>query len=278
MNYLYSSFNCVLVDKSYKKIDANVLYELKEEIKPCVVFGNETIPFYLDFSTDCKQVLTVNNGDKFYVLNNKKYVEPKTFTFKHLNNFIYITISNKLVIYCDSENVLNCEINNVEFSHYETDGKFLIIYFTGVRNYVVILNGTKLEIASYYDEFNIKDKEKIFMCKLHDSLNHGNVFKIKENVFEKFLVYLDDYDLNLKSEFLGCVFLDCILAGNLKYCNNLLIDNLKQKDCNNIKNFFPDFDDFIVLSDEEFILTNKNALAGICKILKTDNLISNIIL
>ena len=78
---------------------------------------------------------------------------------------------------------------------------------------------------------------------------------------ENYLVYLDNYDLNLKEKFLPFVFLDCVLAGNFKYCNNLLCEDVKQEKDEDIKEFFPQFDWFYPLEDKTFALIKKNKTA-----------------
>ena len=72
------------------------------------------------------------------------------------------------------------------------------------------------------------------------------------------------------------MFLDCVKAGNLKYANQLLTEELKQKDVNNIKNFFPEFDCYTCISQNEFFVFKKNTLAGIYKFEIINLEISNI--
>ena len=201
---------------------------------------------------------------------NVVYVKQKT------ENFI-VCVSNNLTISCNGECILNVKVEDIEYSYYtETNGR-LVLFFTGIRNYIVVIKNGKVEISCYYDELNIENEEYIIMCRLNDSLNHGKVYKIGIEL-DNFLVYLDNNELYLKSEFVGSVFLDCLLAGNYNYCNNLLGDEIKQDDVKNIKEFFPEFDCFVALSNNNCILVNKNALAGICKFEVLDNFIVNITL
>jgi hypothetical protein len=70
---------------------------------------------------------------------------------------------------------------------------------------------------------------------------------------------------------------DCLLAGNYKYCNHLLSENLKQDKAENIKEFFCKFDFAFLLEENTFAMMKKNTLAGIYKF-EVDNLeISNIV-
>ena len=116
------------------------------------------------------------------------------------------------------------------------------------------------------------------MCKKTDSLNHGEVVRVEHNKYEKYLVYLDNEDLCLKDEFIPMVFLDCVLAKNLKYCNDLLDINLKMENETQIEKFFPTFTKFVPISSKEIILINKNTLAGIFEFSIKDSRINNIIL
>ena len=154
-------------------------------------------------------------------------------------------------------------MENLKYSHYEIDGEFCFVYFVGKRNFVAILKGDELCFADYYDECNINENEKYFMRKLHDSLNHGRVCEIKEGKQSTYLVYLDNDEMNLKSEFLPCVFLDCVQAGNIKYLKNLLCEDLCKVE--SVENFFPEFDMCFQVKEDIVILTKKNTLAGVFK-------------
>ena len=136
--------------------------------------------------------------------------------------------------------------------------------------------GNECLFSSYYDEVNIDSDERFFMCRLFDSLNHGMVCRIKEGMVEKYCVYLDDEDLLLKPCFVPIVFLDCVLASNFSYCNNLLCDKLKIKEKQQIKNFFPTFDFVYPIDETTVILANKNTLAGIYEFEVENSLIKNI--
>lgn len=262
MRYLIPTFNCVIgKNKLYKNCCYEMFNILNENV---LAFNSENnIPFFINFKNNCMLSKVLYKSNEYYFLSTTSNNETGIYMFKYLNRQVIISVFNNVTISIDGETVLIDSVKNLCYSHYEIKNQLCFIYFTGVRNYIVVLNGNKLEFGTYYDEVNILDNEFYFMCKVLDCLNHGKVFHIKDKIVDNYLVYLDDYDLNLKTEFLGCVFLDCVLVNNLKYANNLLCDNLKQNDCENIVKFLPKFDYYYPISQTEFILLKKNTLAGI---------------
>ncbi|MBQ8615418.1 MAG: hypothetical protein IJ415_02510 [Clostridia bacterium] len=279
MNYLISTFDCVIFANKFFEIKENVKYKLTEKgHNKAMVFSNaNTIPFILDLQNLCEEVLKVKYGfDTFYFLFPNYYFNFFSTIINFKNKLVNVSLSSKLIITIDG--VLTCDetVKNLSYSHYEIMNDLCLIYFTGARDYVVILKGNELCFASYYDECNIKDNEKYFMCKLKDSLNHGKVCQIKDKEVSSYLVYLDDEDLNLKDVFLPIVFMDCVKAENYKYCNNLLSESLKMQDEKGIKNFFPTFDFCYPIDESKVILINKNTLAGIYAFEIQNNLIVNI--
>ena len=195
--------------------------------------------------------------------------------FKFKNREVQVNLSSELKITIDGECICDKTVENLNFSHFEFFGDICLIYFSGKRNFVVAIKNESCVFADYYDECNISENEKYFMCKQKDSLNHGIVCEIKNNQVNSYLVYLDDEELNLKEEFVANVFLDCVVAGNNIYCKHLLSDELCQVD--NINQFFPEFDNFFQIQDNTYFLTQKNTLAGIFKFVVENNKISNII-
>jgi hypothetical protein len=172
---------------------------------------------------------------------------------------------------------LFCErIADVEFSDFEIDGNFCYIYFSGKRNFVVIIKNEELCFAGFCDECNLKNEEKYFLTRLNDSLNHGRVCHIEKGDAKTYLVYLDDEDMNLKDEFVCAVFLDCLMAGNYKYCNHLLSDTIKMKKDEEVKEFFLNFDFYYLIEKNKAILLNKKTLAGIFEFCVDNNQITNI--
>jgi len=265
MNYLISRFDCCINNKI--EIFKNIKYKIVNLKDNYLIFGKgNEIPFCVNFSNTNKNILKIEyNSNCYYVLCPHRVSDVGFFVIKYLNASYYITQGNKIIICTDKENILNVDVENVSYSHYEAMGNILLIYFLGKRNFVVIIQNQEVKVASYYDEFNELENEKLFMLKLKDSLNHGKVFKVKNNILETYLVYLDDYELKLKPRFLNFIFLDCLLAGNYNYCNELLVEEIKQKESENIKNFFPEFDFYFEMEENVFALIEKDALTGIFK-------------
>lgn len=263
MKYLISKFKCVLYNQTSTLILPNVKYKLENfKNESCIVFSNNTLPFVFDFTPN-ENVLVVKNGlDVFYFLF-PTYLNNETIKISYKNKDLFINLGKYINIMYEGENILNLQNLNLTYSHFEIIDDLCLLYFDGNRNYIIILKDVNILFYGYYDEYNFAQDEKYFMCKLYDSLNHGKVVHIKDKQFESYLVYLDDDELNLKDEFISCVFLDCVLAGNYKYCNELLSDNIKLEDPKNIKLFFEDYDYFYPINCNEFILIKKNTLAGI---------------
>ncbi len=266
----------------YNHIATTILPNVKYKIdnfknESFIVFSNNTLPFVFDFTPN-ENVLVVKNGlDIFYFLI-PTYFCNQTARINYKNKDLFINLGKDINLSYEGENILNLQNLNLTYSHYEIIGDLCLLYFNGNRNYIIILKDTEILFCGYYDEYNFEQDEKYFMCKLYDSLNHGKVIHIKDKQFESYLVYLDDEELNLKDEFVACVFLDCVLVGNFKYCNELLSDNIKLEDPKKIKLFFEEFDFYYPINSCEFILIKKNTLAGIykfeienCKIINITN-------
>lgn len=279
MNYLISTFDCVVMADKFFDIEANVKYQMKDVGERFFVFPNSnTIPFMFDLLNPNQQILKVRHGaDSFFFLFENRLVESFFTEIKFKNKQIGISLSHKLSISCDGVLICEKDVENLKYSHHEIDAEMCLIYFTGERNFVVVIKNDTVKFASYYDECNVNDNEKYFMCCLNDSLNHGLVCHIKDKEFSKYLVYLDDDELTLKHQFLPLVFLDCVKAENFKYCNALLSENLKMKEEKTIKHFFPEFDYIYPIDETKIILINKNTLAGIYAFEVQNDLIVNII-
>ena len=279
MNYLISKFDCVLFSKQAFPIVSNVKYNIVEMCEECgiVISNDRTIPHVLDLNSFNENILKVEfKNDNYYFMFANKYNAFSTTKFNYKSNEVVISLSNKIIITVSGELICEENVDNLSFSHYEFIDDFCLIYFTGLRNYITVLKDKEVCFSGYYDECNVGDKERYFMFRSNDFLNHGRVLQIKNNEYLSYLVYLDDEELNLKDEFVPFVFLDCLKAGNLKYCNQLLSDELKLEDEKDICNFFTEFDYYYPITSTEFILINKNTLAGIFKFDIENNLISNI--
>lgn len=283
MIYLVSKFHCLMLGEKQIEILPNVKYKVSDASKEnCIFLGykNEA-PVILNFvHPECgsNSVVHVREGIDDYFFLMPHYNTNNFYTnFKYSNKDIQLNLNEELVIYVGNEMVLSRAVEGIIFSHYEVIGDLCVIYFSGARDYVVILNGAEVCAADYYDEINVSESEIFFMCRKHDVLNHGRVYHIKDKKFDTYLVYLDDEELNLKDEFLACTFLDCLLNRNLKYCNELLDENIRQENENNILDFFDEFDDYYPIDENKILLFKKNTLAGICNFEISTHKISNII-
>lgn len=266
MNYLVPMFDGVVLSKTNENIFSNVKYKILSNLNQTHIVmhkGNGNLCAF-NLEEENENVLKVKHGlDVFYFLFSNDIKNVGCSLVKHKNKDLLITVSNMLTIVYDG--VLICEkiVDKINFSHSEILGDLCFLYFNGNRNYLCVIKDGLVEFCDYYDECNISANEKYFMTKLCDCLNHGRVLEIKENNLSQYLVYLDEYELNLKEEFVPFVFLDCVLAGNFKYCNNLLDGNLKLNNANEMKSFFPDFDFYYPIREKVFALFKKNTLAGI---------------
>lgn len=286
MIYLCSKFPCVIFDGSKSEnIQPCIFYEItniKNEWLLCV--GNQEVPFTINFyevlnlNENNKNIVKIKiKSDTFIFLNAKKQFKLDFQQFKSGNKQVNIILENSIVIRVNNELAFEKELETeINFSHIEEFLDFKIVYFVGIRNFIVIIQNGEIKFADYYDEINIDNDEKFFMARQNDLLNHGKVASIKNGKFETYLVYLDDFELKMKNEFVFLVFLDCFLCGNIKYCNELLSEDIKQSDCKNIKNFFEEFDNYIPFKNLAFLF-KKNTLTGVCKFEVSNNKIENII-
>lgn len=264
MNYLISTFGCYVFDKEFVQVCPHVKYEISNESSPFLVAPESSPPFILNFNNPSKNVLKVKfKSDNYFFLFKEGSSNFFSTSFKYNNNKVDVVISSMLCISVDGELICEKNVENLKFSHFEVFQNLCLIVFEGERNFIVVLKDKQVLFCEYYDECNSKDDEKYFLTKLQDSLNHGLVFEIKKNETSKYLVYLDDEELKLKQPFVAMVFLDCVKAGNFKYCNELLDENIKLSAPENIKEFMPEFDYYYPISYNTMILIKKNTLAGI---------------
>lgn len=213
-----------------------------------------------------KNAICVKHEQDFYIFLKFSPIFDCFYTqFSFKGALVGVCLSSEISISINGNIKFSTKNCQLKFSHYEQKGDFCFIHFVGKTNFVAILKGQELAFADYYHQANINKNELYFLTKLCDSLNHGRVCHFKDNKLENYLVYLDDEELNLKQEFLPCVFLDCLLAGNYKYCNMLLAENLKHAKPERIKDFFCEFDKFYFLKPNCCALLKKDALAGICE-------------
>lgn len=278
MNYLISSFDCLLAGEVVNKIDAGVKYKiLNTENDFATIYAEHMIPYLFQLNAENEHYFKVDlKFDNYYILCPNYMCGCCNNIVKFKNREYVVSLSSLLHISCNENIICEKQVHNIKFSHYETLKDFLILYFSGARPFVVVIKNDDLCFADYYDELNNLEEEKYFMCKLKDSLNHGRVCHLKGDECSTYLVYLDDSEMLLKDEFVACVFLDCVLAKNFKYCNLLLDDSLKMENEKEISKFFPEFDWFCCVEQNVCILKNKNTLAGIFEFEINNNKIFNI--
>lgn len=274
MKYFVSKCSKTIYLETGEPIIANVPYELEDEKILRLIDPEGTLRIIdLDKSELITSVKCLNN--QYYFFN---YNTSKSFctSFRAFNKSVSINLFSNLVVTIDGVIVLDMRIDNVEYSHFETWNNYCIIYFTGARDFVVIIKDGKCIGAVYVDEYNESKEDRYYLMKMNDGLNHGRVIHLGKT-YEDYLVYLDDNDLRLKSEFVCHIFLDCIMAGNYKYANNLLSDDIRQENSKSLLEFFPLFDSFYSVDSTHFILLKKNTLAGIYEFDVSSSSISNII-
>ena len=248
-------------------IEKNIPYQFSEKITSLVV-GKNILPFILDVPTCNKtenlQKISIN-GDNFYILFPTVVFEIKQLTLKIKNDFISINLGEFLTIYINGSKIFEIRNENLEFDNFEENGIYTYLFFKGKRNCFVLIKNSQLVFGDYYVEFNEKDGKRIFMNRCLDILNHGKVYSIEKEKTESYLIYLDNYSLDLKTEFVGALMLDCIKNGNYKYANQLLKQEMRLKDEKKLTDFFANFDDFISLDNNTYILINKSTIVGAYK-------------
>ena len=262
MNYLISAFDCVGLGEN-KKILKNVKYEFEFSTNGCdLICDNDSnlIPF-CDGIKNLARVKYKSNNYYFLlpVSTGTEYVYCLSYNSKQ----IVIQLSNCLKISIDGKTLCDVMVSKIAFSHYEIENDVAFIYFSGDRNFVAVIKEGEICFSGYYDECNINENEKYFLMKMNDCLNHGKVCHVKKKEVETYLVYLDDYDLNMKNEFVGCVFLDCVIAKNLKYANQILSKDIRMKKEGEINSFFPNFDNYFLIEDNVAVVKYDYATYGL---------------
>lgn len=276
MKYLIPMFDCTLLGEGEKTLYSSLKYKIQTTENFYIYNGGRIKRIDLKSKQDASEIKL--NGKQYYILLNNQETNCFFTSFKYQNKIITISCCKELVVCIEGKIILENKIVDITYSHFEVVDNVCYIYFKGKRNFVVIIKDEKVEFANFYDEYNCQDKEKYFMCKLFDSLNHGKVVHVIEGKIEQYIVYLDDEELNLKSQFVDFVFLDCVKVGNYNYCNNLLNEKIKLSNSEEFKNFFPEFTEFYLLEEHTFALMKKNTLAGIYKFEIENCEICNIIL
>lgn len=278
--------DCVLFKDEEIFVERNLLYELSEiKDERYLIFSHSgeitgSLNFYKIINSKSSKhgniISFKYNHDTYIILNPCEHKPTFSTCIKYKNNDVMINLSNELVVSISGEILLEQKID-LEYSHYEIENDSLFIYFTGKREYVVVISKNELKFAGYIDECNIDGEEKYFLTKKRDSLNHGAVCHVTKGEIDNYLVYLDDYGMNLKREFVVGVYLDCIKAGNLNYAHALMSGEFSSVNTETLSEFFPKFDSFVCLDETSVAFINKNTLAGIFKFEIDKDSIQNII-
>lgn len=270
MNYFIPKFDGFLLNSNFA-FYKNAKYKLNFTDNDNVLVNDDNLILFNKNKLSKNFLKTNIKGDSYYFAFPKNENSPYFFNTLHKQKNITICLSNTLQVYID--NVCRSEqiVDNLKFSHAEVFNDFLLVYFSGLRNFVVIIDSDKV-YATYYDEVNIETDQKYFLYRYNDSLNHGRVYYLKNKIIENYLVYLDNEDMFLKPDFVLCTFLDCVKCKNINYLKNLLED---KNNASLIQEFLPNFDDFFVEKNTT-VLFNQNKIVGIYDFEINNNLITNI--
>lgn len=256
-----------------KKIYPDVKYILNES-KIDILENNEVKILDLNSSQDVLRVKF--RFDEYYFYRDNSSRDFFATSFNYGKSIVSISIHSKIVVCINGSIVYEDYARNLKYSNFRIYDGFCLIYFTGDRKFLLALKDEKCVCYGFIDECNEVQDELLYLERLKDSLNHGRVYRFNNQSIETYLVYLDEEDMAMKKELTGCVFLDCVKAGNLRYANSILSAEIRQDDCNQIRSFFGEFDYYFMIDNEKFILINKNTLSGIFTFEYSDNLITNI--
>ncbi len=282
MVYLLSNKDCCIEDVVAHEIKAGAKYFLNDiEDKYTRIIDKTS-----------GKILAVNFFDLIYNFNKTEFAKVVNFksdiicvldfvenknilTFDIFGEHLCIDISNQILInYFDCKEIVKF-VSDIHFSHIEYFDKICVLFFEGKRDFAIIVEKGKILYAYYYDEINVKENNLTLLSRMNDSINHGLVAKIEKGKFDSYLVYLDDSDLNLKSKFCICVFLDCVLARNYSYIKNLLDETLVDE-MDNLKLFFDEIKDYYPIDETHCIVKKKDAQMDIFEFVISDNKILNI--
>lgn len=284
MNYIIADFDCEILGDGVHKLKANVPYVVNDVCNMPLTCVGENAKFNINLYECLHGFATLKNCtlvnfkmERYLFLFGETHCDVDVRLIEFEKKMILIHLSGKLIVDYADKQIVNMPVTGIKYSHYEIKNGVCFIFFDGDCKFLVALNCDGLLWADYYDEYNVEKDEKIILKHLRDSLNHGKAMSFNLDKTEPFLVYLDDYEMNLKPEFTALVFMDCLKAGNLNYCEKLLGDNFKC-DKNALLKFFPEFDNFFPLNALTVVLFKKNALVGICSFEIVEDKIENIII
>ena len=155
MNYLISMFECCLLCDGRKHLQPYVPYicEFKE-----LIYANNSIIFITDFDQLPKIKL---GNDCYYFLFSKEVLQTKVFNIVHKTENYTVCLNSNLIINNNGAEILNMQVGNIKYSHSVEVGSAIILFFTGVRNFLVVLKEGAVKVSTYYDELNRENEEII---------------------------------------------------------------------------------------------------------------------
>ena len=234
------------------------------------------------FSAGCQPIFSGDEksfefeSDKYLFLNFQEKIKFAFCPLKIKGADVGVSLGEDVCLFSNNQLAYSCKNCGLTFERVSELGAFSFIFFDGKRKFVAIFKNKEFVYANYFDEINFGEKEVFVLTRLNDSLNHGRVWHLKEGKEENYLVYLDDFELNLKPQFLPAVFLDCVRAKNLNYLKHLLSESLANA-TSNISLFFGEIEEIYPLREDVVAVIKKDATIGIYKF-EIENLkIQNII-
>ncbi len=276
MDFLVANKNCTLFKDKPIKLAKNAVYQILN-FSPALIFYKNNPPALLNLDEANADVISLAHaGNNYYLLTLRDKNVESFNQFSCQNSLINVSLNDRLIVSVDGQKIFEGEVEGISYLGYENFDKHIVIYFEGARNFVVIIKDKKLLWADYYDEINT-GKELYLLKRLNDNINHGKVACIKAGKFKSFLVYLDNLEINLQPKFMPLIFLDLYLAGNYKYCNNLLSNELHQQNARALSSFLPEFDFYFPFNFCEMALIKNRALVAKVKFECADK-ITNIII
>ena len=233
----------------------------------------------LDYTESNSECITLKHkGDNYFIIKPFRINSVGFFSVNYLNKSVDITLCDKLVVCINGVKLIEKEVEGLSYQGFKIVKGHLVLNFEGIRTFVVIIKEEEVLCAEYYHEANEEGEDIYFLKRLNDSINHGRVFCIKSGKFDSYLVYLDNESMSLKEELLPLVFLDVIIAKNYGYACNLLDNELKPKNKEDLAEFFLEFDNFLPLPCKDFCLLKNGKPVGVAEFKTKNDKICSIVL
>lgn len=250
MNYLISKFPLFSIENR-EIIKKCVAYSFEDKLVLLDDMSNKTLCVTSNFCSNniVKQTL---RGENYFFVFNYPQNDVCVVEIKVLTHSLYVALSNRIKISSGGKMLLDKFVCGIKYDFYEVVDSRCFIYFTGERRFCVCVENEQIKMADYFDEFRKFKNRRYFLKKQFDMLNHGRVWDFDAKC-EDYLVYLDDYSLNLQESHVLPTFLDCVMAGNFKYANSLLSEEIRLEKSDMIKNFFPTFDDYYLVDNDALL-------------------------